>query len=69
MNFADYLVVCIGPDDPSHVAALSPEARRACARLRSALPWRYGQGVANHGVARLPGRLREELREAALQVP
>jgi hypothetical protein len=65
----DHLVVCTGRDDPSHVAALSPEAGRAFTRLRSALPWQYNRGVANDRVARLPERLRQELREAALQVP
>jgi hypothetical protein len=66
----DHLVVCTGRDDPSHVAALSPEAGRAFTRLRSALPWQYShRGVTNDRVARLPGRLREELRAAALRVP
>ena len=65
----DYLAVCTGRASPSHVAALLPESGRAFAQLRSALPWRYGTGVANDRVARVPERLRLRLRDAALRVP
>jgi hypothetical protein len=65
----DYLVVCTGRDRPSHVAALSAESGRALTQLRSALPWQYNRGVANERVARVPDRLRQRLRGAALRVP
>jgi hypothetical protein len=65
----DYLVVGTGRGRPSHVAALSPESGRALDQLRSALPWQYERGIGNDRVARLPGRLRQQLRAAALQAP
>jgi hypothetical protein len=65
----DYLVVCTGRGRPSHVAALSPQSGRPFDQLRSAMPWQDGQGVGNERVARLPGRLRQQLRAAALQAP
>ena len=65
----DYLAVCTGRESPSHVAGLLPESGRAFGQLRSALPWRYGTGVANDRVARVPERLRLRLRDAALRVP
>jgi hypothetical protein len=61
--------VSTGRGHPSHVVALSPQSGRAFDRLRSALPWQYERGVGNDRVARLPARLRRELRVAALQVP
>ncbi len=65
----DYLAVCTGRGRPSHVAALSPQSGRAFDQLRTALPWQYERGVGNDRVARLPGRLRQQLRAAALQAP
>ncbi len=65
----DYLVICTSRGNPSHVGGVLPEAARAFTRLRTALPWRYQAGIANDRVARLPARVREGLRDAALRVP
>jgi hypothetical protein len=64
----DYLAIGASGRTPTSMAALSPEAGVAFARLRSALPWQYASGISSARVATLPSPLRQKLREVAFTV-
>jgi hypothetical protein len=65
----DTLVVGTSGAKPQASAGPEPQAAAAFARLRTALPWQYGTGVASARVVAVPGELRRALREGAFRVP
>jgi hypothetical protein len=54
---------------PKATTELLPQGAAAFTRLRGALPWQYGAGVASARVPAVGAELRRALREAAFRVP